>query len=138
MKPQPAPQLQHQPQPQIQHQPQIEHQPQVQPQQRPVFQHYYYSEPPVQYNHQANPLTQIELPIYDDQQQQQYHVEQVTPKYVTIYPGVLDELQKHQRQYVPQDKVEIYPQGEQKEELDIGHQPENIQSLHGQQVRSIY
>lgn len=82
----------------------------------------------------GNPLTQIELPLYQDNQGS-YQIETVTPKfhqnrhkYVTIYP-VLDELRKHQHQYVPQDKVQIYPQGEQK--LDVAAGPgTNIQSLH--------
>lgn len=84
---------------------------------------------PYQGRTSGNTLTQIELPLYDDR----YEIRPVTqklypdePKYVTVYPTIFDELQKHQRQYIPHDKVEIYPQGEQKLEEEA---PENIQTL---------
>lgn len=98
----------------------------------------------------GNPLTQIEIPIYEDNPQT-YQIGTVNPKfyqndqkYVTIYP-VLDELQKHSQRYVPQDKVQIYPQGEQK--LDVAaaapvdvpqHHGTNIQSVHSQPVQQQY
>lgn len=75
-----------------------------------------------------NTLTQIELPLYEDRYQlrpvtQKLYPEE--PKYVTVYPD-LNELRKHQRQYIPHDRVEIYPQGEQKLEEEV---PESIQTL---------
>lgn len=77
----------------------------------------------------GNPLTQIEIPLYQDQRYQIQPVSQelyqTKQKYVTIYPD-LEELQKHTRQYIPHDKVEIYPQGEQKLEDEV---PDNIQTL---------
>lgn len=71
--------------------------------------------------------TQIELPIYEERYQYRPVTQKLypdEPKYVTVYP-VIDELQKHSRQYIPHDKVEIYPQGEQKEE----EVPDHIQTL---------
>lgn len=74
-------------------------------------------------------LTQIEVPLYQDR----FHIRPVTQKfsydnskYVTIYPLLQGELQKHSKQYIPHDKVEIYPQGEQKLEEEV---PESIQTL---------
>lgn len=94
----------------------------------------------------GNPLTQIEIPLYEDNQQT-YQIGTANPKYyqngqkyVTIYPN-LDELQKHSQQYVSEDKVQIYPQGEQKLDVatvDLPHHGTNIQSVHAQQVQPQY